>query len=73
MPNPTYLRGEPASRVIITVPTELVSRVDRLAMPFAGGRAEFTRQALIERVERLERLDDKAGSIPDQLRHSAGT
>jgi metal-responsive CopG/Arc/MetJ family transcriptional regulator len=48
------LCGAPAARIITTVPVELLSRIDRQAMPCAGGRSEFIRQALAERVKRME-------------------
>lgn len=57
MPKPrNSLRGAPAARLHATVPTDLLARVDRLAKPIAGGRSEFIRLALAERVKRLEHV-----------------
>lgn len=51
------LNGAPAVRCGATIPANLLERVDRLAKPFAGGRSEFIRLALEDRVKRLEPCD----------------
>lgn len=55
----TSLNGAPAARCAATVPADLLAQVDRLAKPIAGGRSEFIRLALAERVRRLQ-----AKSVP---------
>lgn len=69
MPMPktiSTLRGAPATRCIATIPAELLERVDALARPCAGGRAEFIRQALTERVQQLEHKNKRRLALGTQ-------
>ncbi len=55
-----YFNGTPTSRLIVTVESELVDKLDSMikrrggdySHPCYGNRAEFVRQAIAEKLER---------------------
>ena len=58
--------GEPVTRLIVSVPVDVVAEVDRLLVgfwhykhPAKGCRAEFIRIAIVEKLERDRQLVPK--------------
>ena len=56
-------KGQPVTRLIVSVPVDVVALVDRLLKlnrrhPARGNRAEFVRLAIAEKLVRDKRLSD---------------